>query len=118
MTAMTISNDELHVALTRAEKVAGFHGDVRVPLTAVRDVRVEADALGAVRGIRAPGYSLPGRTKIGTWRGRGRRTFVVARRDVPAVRLSLSGAKFDELILSTPDADAIAATVRARAGLR
>ena len=77
----------------------------------------EADALGAVRGTRAPGFSLPGRTKIGTWRGRGRRTFVVARRDVPAVRFALAGAKDDELIVSTPDADAVAARIRKRAGL-
>src|SRR4051794_1890773 len=117
MTAMTVADGEVRVALSTAEKLAGLLRDVRVPLTAVRDVRVERDALGAVRGMRAPGFALPGRTKIGTWRGGGRRAFVVARRDVPAVRVTLQGARYDELLVSTPEADAVVAEVRARAGL-
>jgi len=114
--SVTVIGEELHVALTAREKVAGLHGDLRVPIRAVRDVHVEDDALEAVRGVRAPGLAIPGRTKIGTWRRRGWRTFAVARRGVPAVRLALSGARHDELIASTHDARGVAAAVRARVG--
>src|SRR5689334_601812 len=103
MAEIRITDDELHVKLTTREKVAGLHGDISVPLTSVRDVRVEPDALAAVRGLRAPGLAVPGRTKIGTWRGRGSRRFIVARRGVPAVRVTLSGVKPDELLVSTND---------------
>jgi hypothetical protein len=117
MATLTAEGAELHLALTGREKLAGLHGDVRVPLTAVREVTVEPDALAAVRGLRAPGLALPGRTKIGTWRGRGGKRFVVARRDAPAVRVALDGAAHEELIVSVEDAETVAAEIRARAGL-
>lgn len=117
MAVMTVTGDELHVALTGFEKVAGLHRDIRVPIAAVRDVRVEADAVGAARGLRAPGLAIPGRTKIGTWRRRGAQGFVVARRGVPAVRVALSGTDHDELLVSVGDAEAVAEAVRSRTGL-
>ena len=109
MARLRLEDDTLHLELTTTEKAAGLRGDVRVPLAAVRNVAVEEDALAAVRGLRAPGLALPGRTKIGTWRRRGHRGFVVARRDVPAVRVRLAGAPYDELIVSTGDARDVAA---------
>ena len=108
MARLRLENDTLHIELTTSEKIAGLHGDVRVPLAAVREVAVEEDAIRAVRGLRAPGLALPGRTKIGTWRRRGHRSFVVARREVPAVRVKLDGAGYDELIVSTEDAREVA----------
>jgi alpha-beta hydrolase superfamily lysophospholipase len=105
------------VTLTPAEKLAALHGDVRLPLTAVRDVRVERDGLAAVRGLRAPGLAVPGWRKIGRWRRRGSTAFVLARRGMAAVRVRLAGAAFDELLVSTPDAAAVAEEIRTRAGL-
>ena len=117
MAAIRITDDKLCVELTAREKIAGLHGDICVPVTSVQDVQVEPDALAAVRGLRAPGLAIPGRTKIGTWRGRGSRRFVVAHRGVPAVRVTLRGVKPDELLVSTDDAEAVARSVRAHAGL-
>jgi hypothetical protein len=115
MARLTVIDDELHVDLSTREKLAGLLRDVRVPLTAVRDVAVEDNALSAVRGLRAPGLAIPGRAKIGTWRRPGRRGLVVARRGVPAVRVALSGARYDELLVSTPDAAGVADSLRRRA---
>ncbi len=117
MAEIQITDDELRVELTTREKLAGLHGDIRVPLASVQGANVEADALAAVRGLRAPGLAIPGRTKIGTWRRRGWRGFVVARRGVPAVRMTLAGTTHDELLVSTGDAEAVARAVRTRAGL-
>ena len=111
MARLRLENDTLHLELTTPEKIAGLRGDVRVPLAAVREVAVEDDPIGAVRGLRAPGLAIPGRTKIGTWRRRGHRGFVVARRDVPAVRVELEGARYDSLLVSTGDAREVAATL-------
>lgn len=118
MAVITNTNGELQLTLSRAEKVAAIHGDIRVPASSVRDVRVAPDALAAVRGLRAPGLALPGRKKIGTWRKQGRRQFAVARRDMPAVHVYLDGQKFDELVVSVPDAERVAEGLRPRAGLR
>jgi hypothetical protein len=115
MATITTAGSTLAVSLARREKVAAAHRDIRVPLAAVREVRVEPDALAAVSGLRAPGLAIPGRAKIGVWRRRGRRQFVVARRGVPAVHVRLDGASYDELIVSTGHAREIAAQIRTAA---
>lgn len=107
MARITVDTDTLTVRLSLAEKVAALRGDVRVPRHAVTGVTVEPDGLAAVRGIRAPGLAIPTRTKIGTWRARGHRAFVCVHSGEPALRIRLSGAGDDELLVSTPEADAI-----------
>lgn len=108
MATITLSGDRLRLELTAAEKVLGLLRDVDVPRAAVADARVEPDALAAVSGIRAPGLAIPGRTKVGTWRRRGHRAVVAVRAGVPALRVQLRDAGPDELLVSTPDAAALA----------
>ena len=114
MASVTLEGDELVVHLTVPEKLASLHRDVRVPSSAIQDVEVEPRPLAAVRGLRAPGLSIPRRTKIGTWRRYWHRGFVVARRDMPAVSIRLSRAAYDDLLVSVPDAEATAAAIRDR----
>jgi hypothetical protein len=113
MATISTSGDMLHVRLTRREKIAAAQSDLHVPLMAVRDVRVHPDALVAARGVRAPGLGVPGVAKIGIRRGRGRREFIVARRGIPAVCMTLDGGRHDQVIVSDPEAKAIAAEIRA-----
>jgi len=101
MTTMTVTPQTLRIQFTRLEKIAGLVRDLEVPLSAVRSVSVEADGLAAARGVRAPGLGLPGVRKVGTWRGRGRRALVSVRRDQPALRLSLEGSRFTEVLLGS-----------------
>jgi hypothetical protein len=108
MATIDLSPTGLVVKFRRAEKVAGLLRDLEVPLTRVGDVTVEPDGLRAARGLRAPGLAIPGRRKIGTWRGRGRRTAVSVSTGEPAVRVQLQGARFDELLIGQPDAHEIA----------
>ena len=115
MAKIELDSDSLTVRLTASEKLFALRrADVRVPLREVRDVAVEADALHAVHGMRAPGLGLPGLRYIGTWRRRhGWRSFVSVSRNVPAVRITTGGA-LDELLVSTPAAEAVARELRAR----
>ncbi|WP_256974030.1 S9 family peptidase [Rhodococcus sp. NCIMB 12038] len=82
----------------------------------IRGAEVIADPFANIRGVRSPGLGIPRRRCIGTWRGRGVRTFVVARAGVPAVRVRTlgrgSGAEFDELIVTVPDAVDVTAQIR------
>ncbi|HEX6956087.1 MAG TPA: hypothetical protein VF156_14535 [Agromyces sp.] len=104
MAEIRITDGRLRITLTRREKVAGLLGDVEVPLSSIRRVDLVDDAFDAVRGLRAPGLAIPGVTRVGTWRGRGRRSLVVARRGRPALVVDLEGQRFDRLVLSTTDA--------------
>lgn len=113
MATFSTFGDMLSVRLTRREKIAAARGDLHVPLMAVRDVCVHHDALVAARGVRAPGIGVPGVAKIGISRGRGRHDLVVARRGIPAVCVKLDRGRHDEIIVSDPNAEAIAHQIRA-----
>ena len=113
MSSVSLNASELTVELTPAEKIAGLHGDVTVPLSAITGVDVVPDALAAARGLRAPGLSLPGVRKIGTWRTTGGAEFVVAGRGQAGVRLTLTGQRLSSLLLGDDDAEALAERIRA-----
>jgi hypothetical protein len=113
MAAVRTTPTTVTVRLTRGEKLAGLRGDLEVPLDAVRDVEVVDEPLREVRGLRSPGLALPGVRKIGTWRRKGERSFVSVRAEQPAVRIRLSGARFDVLLIGSDDVAADAAAIRA-----
>ena len=112
MSTITLSDTALTVRLSPVEKLLGLLRDQVVDRAAVDDVQVVANGLAAVRGVRAPGFALPGRRKLGIWRGGGATRLVDVRAGVPALRVRLSGHRYDELLLSTPDAEALASALR------
>lgn len=109
MADLRIDGDELVLELSPLEKAGAIHGNVRVPRASVRSVQPVDDAMGAVRGLRAPGTGLPGFIALGTWRRKGGKDFVAAYRHRPGVVVELEGAPYRRLIVSTADADAVAA---------
>jgi hypothetical protein len=119
MATIDITPQALTVRFTTAEHVGGLIRDITVPRSAVSSVAVEPDGIRAVGGLRAPGLQLPGRRKVGTWRGFGdqpRRTAVSVTRGEPAVRITLVGQKFDQLLIGARDAASVADALGARAG--
>ncbi len=114
MSKIHITNDTLTVRLPWLTRIAGLLRDQVVPLSAITAVEVVTDGLSAARGLRAPGLALPGRRKVGTWRGRGVKWFVDVRRGQPALRLHLRGQRYEEMLLGHDDAVALAARLPAR----
>lgn len=108
MTQVQITDDRVQVRLSRLEKVAGLLGDLDVPVEAVTAAHAVADGVQAVRGIRAPGFALPGGRRIGTWRGGGARRYVAVRPRAAALALRLQGQRYDEVLVTTPDAEQLA----------
>jgi hypothetical protein len=119
MATIDITPQTLTVRFTTAEHIGGLIRDITVPRGAVAAVAVEPDGIRAVSGLRAPGLGLPGRRKVGTWRGLGdrpRRTAVSVSHGEPAVRITLVGQKFDQLLIGTKDAASVADALGARVG--
>lgn len=113
MAALTIRGSELIVALKPLERVAAFHGDVRIALSAIRSVSLELDPWCALRGIRAPGTGIPGVIAYGVRRATGDRPDFAALlgRD-PAIRIELAPpAPFARLLISVRDPEAVIAAV-------
>jgi hypothetical protein len=111
MATVQLTPTTVTVHLTLGEKIGGLLRDLEIPVTAVRSVEVVERPLAELRGLRAPGLALPGLRKVGTWRRPGERTFVSIRRDQPAIRLRLSGQRYDTLLLGADDAAGLAAAV-------
>ncbi len=116
MAELRVNGTELVVALSELEKLGAFRGDIRVPLTAVRAVRVADEPRPELRGVRAPGTGIPGIIALGARRGEGH-DFAAVYHDRPAVVVELEGATFDRLVISVDNPDATAAAIRGATGL-
>ena len=116
-----MEDGQLVLHLTPAQKVVGFHGDIRVPLTAVRSVTAVEDPWMALRGRRMAGTALRGVAAIGTWiHGNRLYDFCVVRGQQPAVQVDLNAGRFARWLVCRPvgtDVHAEARALSAAAGI-
>jgi hypothetical protein len=103
--------------MSALEKVEGFHGSIRVPVSSVREVCSVDDPWSQLRGIRAPGTGVPGVIAVGTRRGSGIRDFVVVHGQGPAVVVDMDGAEFGRFVVTDEQAQASATELRRQIGL-
>jgi hypothetical protein len=113
MAELVVEGAELVLHMGALEKAEGMHGDIRVPLAAVRAVRDVGDAWPELRGMRAPGTGVPQVIMVGTRRGDFGQDFAAVHGRGPAVVVELEGAEFSRLVLTSDDAPALAARVTA-----
>ncbi|MFZ0995512.1 MAG: hypothetical protein WAO09_05990 [Candidatus Dormiibacterota bacterium] len=104
------------VELSRLEKAEAVHGDVRVPLSSVRDVEVVDQPLDLIHGVKLPGTGIPGRTAVGTWISPDGRTFAVEHHASRGVVLRLEGQTYQQLIVGCDQPEDVAASLRAAIG--
>jgi hypothetical protein len=92
---LQLDGAELVLHLSGAEKAEAVHGDLRVPLSALRGVEVLDDAhgwTGVGVGFKV-GMRVPGVATVATVRGHGEKMFVAVHGDTPrGVRVRLEGA--------------------------
>ena len=114
MAELQLEGAELVLHLSGAEKAEALHGDLRVPLSALRGVEVLDDAhdwTGIGVGFKV-GMRLPGVAAVATVRCHGEKVFVAVHRDTPrGVRVRLAGAPWDDWIVGCVDPEAVAATL-------
>lgn len=102
MAEVDLVGDQLSIRFSRSEKIWGLVSDLSVPRSSVQAVSL-IESWREVRGWRV-GLGLPGVRLIGVWRKHGHKQLVSLRRDAASVKFVLSGEKYDEVLLSTPDA--------------
>jgi hypothetical protein len=108
---LEVEGGDLVLRMRAREKAEGMHGDIRVPLAAVRAVRAVDDPWPELRGIRAPGTGLPGVVAVGTRRGGFGKDFAAVHGKGPAVVVELDGADFARLVVTSDDAAARARSI-------
>ncbi|MFM6974340.1 MAG: hypothetical protein ACKOXM_04280 [Agromyces sp.] len=105
MANIRVHPDRVEVHLTAAERVLGVHGpDVIIPRELIRSATVTHDPWVWIRGIRAPGISIPLTLAVGTWKNHGGRDFLVVKAKRPAVVLELDTDErnpYSRVLLST-----------------
>jgi len=120
MAELIVDNEDLVVHLTLGEKVWGFHGDIRVPLSSIVAVAPDPKPWLGLRGWRMAGISFTGRAVLGTRRHGDGYDFCILHRDRPAVRVDVASGRFSRLVISVPeggDPEAEAARIAAMAGI-
>jgi hypothetical protein len=109
---LDVAGDELILHLSWFERIGGFvRGDARIPLKAVRGARPVESPWKELRGIRSPGTGFPGVIALGTRRFGGGKDFAAVYGKGPGVVVDLVGVDFARLVVSTPDAEAVAAEI-------
>jgi len=117
MARIGVEGDRVFVRLSGLERLGALvGGDISVPLGSVRAVSVAPDPWRALRGIRAPGTGWPGLIALGHRRGGGIHDFAAVYRRTPAVVVDLAGERFDRLVVSSADAEGVAAGIERAAG--
>ena len=104
MAELEADGDELVLHLHTVEKAEGFHGDIRLPLSAVTAIRAVDDPWPELRGIRAPGTGVPEVIAVGTRRGDFGKDFAAVHGRGPAVVVELAGADYGRLVVTCDDA--------------
>jgi hypothetical protein len=107
MAAVQIVDGMLEVRLGFWERIGAVHGNIAVPLSAVRAAYIVDRPFAALRGIRWPGTGIPGVVALGTWRWGGGRDFVALFGRQRAVEIELAGCEFDRLLIGAPDPESV-----------
>ena len=56
---LTTTDGTVTLALSRFERIEGFHGDITVAAASVTEIRASKDLWSELRGVRAPGTGFP-----------------------------------------------------------
>jgi hypothetical protein len=117
MAALGVDGTDLVLSLRRSEKFWSLHGDIRVPLTSVRRLRVPVSPWLSLRGWRSTGVAIPGYVAMGKRRHGDGWDFSLVRNHIPSLIVELAGQEFGELTVSVPDPAATGASIAAAAGI-
>ncbi|MET9378493.1 hypothetical protein ACFYV5_31705 [Streptomyces sp. NPDC003035] len=104
MARVAVEGAEIVVRLSLREQLAARRRQLRVPLSALREVRVEPDWWRALRGRRGRGVWIPDRLYVGIRVLPDGQDFAVIKPGEPVLCVELRrGTAFGRLAVSDPD---------------
>jgi hypothetical protein len=116
MATLSVDKDQLVVEFARWERPFTLRRCVRIPLTAVREIRSQERPLAATRSARLAGIEIFGVLKVGLWQlAAGTRLLTSVRRGTTAVHITVApgfDGSFDEILVSAPETAVAAALAR------
>lgn len=112
MADIRFEDSEMVAVLSRLEKLEEVHGDIRVPLSAVRDVEVVDRPLDLIHGLKGAGTGIPGTTKVGSWISSDGKTFAVEHHASRGLVIHLDDQSYQQLVIGSDDPEALAERVR------
>jgi hypothetical protein len=110
---ISLEHDTLTIHLRPLERLFAVRGSLALPVQHISSAESVPDGLAAVKGLRAPGLSVPGRTKFGTWRRRDGGTVALVRGRGPALRIRSTTGRARDVLVSTPHAAELASQLMA-----
>jgi hypothetical protein len=117
MVEITVTGDELHLEVKGLDKLWAFRSRLEIPLRNVAGVRADTEiARGWYKGIKAPGTSLPGFIRAGTFYHDGKRVFWDVHDPERTIVLDLHDERYDQLIVEVADPAEVIARVRRALG--
>jgi hypothetical protein len=117
MAELEVHDDKLVLRLSGVEKAEAVHGDLHVPLSAVRGIEALDDAHEMTRvstGFKV-GMRVPGSATVAVVRRGDRKMFIAVHHDTPrAIRVLLDGSSYDEWIVGATDPESAIAKLNIR----
>lgn len=113
MANLSFDGGDVVVRLSPIERVLTWHREVRVPIAELRMVHIEEAPLVGLSPWRFPGLAWPGSFAVGSGHCPSGREFAAAYAGRPAVVLETEGGEWQKVVVSDPDAVAIAAKLAA-----
>ncbi|MGP9537930.1 hypothetical protein ACT3SP_07955 [Brachybacterium sp. AOP43-C2-M15] len=118
MTRVSTDTSRLRIDFPGWESLMVGRGAIEIPHAAIRTVQVEPGWTSEMLGVRS-GLVVSGYRKVGTFRHpSGTRRLVSMKRGLPLLRIHVDRAVtgYDEVLLSTSEAERIAAELPVGAG--
>jgi hypothetical protein len=114
MASLHVYPERLEIHLSPAERALGLRrGDLIIPRDSITSVAITEDPWIWIRGIRAPGTTLPLTLAVGTWKFHGGKDFLLIKgKQRAAVVVDLEGEDFSRVIVSTPHATKLIEALR------
>ena len=104
MVEISVAAAQLHVEVKGMDKLWAFKGHLEIPLAHIRGVHADTSiARGWWKGIKAPGTSIPGVLRAGTFYQEGKRVFWDVHDPEQTIVIDLHDERYDQLIVEVAD---------------
>jgi hypothetical protein len=118
MATLIVDGADLVVGLSWLEKLGAAHGNVRVPLRAVRSAIAEPNPWQTLRGMKLAGTGIPGVAALGTRYFDGGPDFTALVGRGPVIRVELTDeAPYAQLLVSVRDAESALVAIHGATGI-